>query len=407
VNTGLAARRRFVLVLGLLTGLAALSVDMSLPAIPQMVDALATSMSLGQLIVGFFMAGLALGQMPAGLLSDRLGRMPVLYCGVAIFTLAALLCSISSSIELMLAARFLQGLGASVGVVVARAIVRDISSGRDAARLMSALVMIFTAAPMLAPLIGSFLVTAWGWRAPFLAIAVFGFLMVYSLHATLQETHVPNREHHILRQLRMSLSEFFSHRQSLLGLLLVLLPAAGFMSLITGSSALVIEIYAYPVEAFGFIFALAGLSILGGSTLNRRLLLRFTSMQGIAVGATLMGIASAQLLLIAWLNDAAFWWLWGNVCLFLFSTGFVLPNATALALDPVPRIAGVAASIIGTVQNLAGASSAIASGMLYDGSVRNLTFLMGFFGIATGAVFLARKLIGGDELVTHRHDELQ
>lgn len=398
MNTGLAARRRFVLVLGLLTGLAAVSVDMSLPAIPQMVDALATTMSLGQLIVGLFMAGLALGQVPAGLLSDRLGRMPVLYGGVGIFTFAALLCSISTSIELMLAARFLQGLGASVGVVVARAIVRDIASGKDAARLMAALVMIFTAAPMLAPLIGSFLVTAWGWRSSFLAIAVFGFLMFYSLHKVLRETHVPVVEHHILRQLWMSLREFFSHRQSVLGLLLTLLPAAGFMSLITGSSALVIEIYEYPVQAFGFIFALAGLSILGGSTLNRRLLLRFTSMQGIGIGAALMGIASVQLLVITWLNDAAFWWLWGNVCLFLFSTGFVLPNATALALDPVPRIAGVAASIIGTVQNAAGASSAIASGMLYDGSVRNLTFFMGFFGIATGVVFLLRKFVAGSEL---------
>jgi MFS transporter, DHA1 family, multidrug resistance protein len=395
LNTGLAARRRFVLVLGLLTGLAAVSIDMSLPAIPQMVEALHTRMSLGQLIVGFFMAGLALGQVPAGLLSDRLGRMPVLYGGVGIFTLAALLCSFSNSIELMLAARFLQGLGASVGVVVARAIVRDIASGKEAARLMSALVMIFTAAPMLAPIVGSFLVDNWNWRTPFFAIAIFGLLMLYGLHSILRETHVPIREHHILRQLWMSLREFFSHRQSLLGVLLVLLPAAGFMSLITGSSALVIEIYAYPVQAFGFIFALAGISILGGSTLNRRLLLRFTTMQGIGIGAALMGIASVQLLFIAWLNDVAFWWLWGNVCLFLFSTGFLMPNATALALDPVPKIAGVAASIIGTVQNVAGAGSAIASGMLYDGSIRNLAFFMGFFGIATGVVFLLRRFIAG------------
>ncbi len=395
MNTGLAARRRFVLVLGMLTGLAALSVDMSLPAIPQMVEALATSMSLGQLIVGCFMAGLALGQVPAGLLSDRLGRMPVLYGGVGIFTFAALLCSISNSIELMLAGRVLQGLGASVGVVVARAIVRDIASGREAARLMSALVMIFTAAPMLAPIIGSFLVNTWNWRSPFFAIVIFGFLMLYSLHTILRETHVPIREHHILRQLWMSLREFFSHRQSVLGLLLTLLPAAGFMSLITGSSALVIEIYAYPVQAFGFIFALAGLSILGGSTLNRRLLLRLSSIQAIGIGATLMGIASIQLLLIAWLNDAPFAWLWGNVCLFMFGTGLLLPNATALALDPVPRIAGVAASIIGTVQNAAGASGAIASGMLYDGSIRNLTFFMGFFGVATGVVFLSRRFIAG------------
>jgi DHA1 family bicyclomycin/chloramphenicol resistance-like MFS transporter len=403
VNTGLAARRRFVLVLGLLTGLAAVTVDMSLPAIPQMVLALDTRISLGQLIVGFFMAGIALGQLPAGLLSDRMGRMPVLYGGVVLFTFAALLCSFSNSIELMLAARFIQGLGASVGVVIARAIVRDIASGREAARLMSVLVMIFTAAPMLAPIAGGFLVTAWNWRAPFFAIAIFGSLIFYTMHTTLRETHVPVREHHIVRQLWLSLCEFFSHRQSVLGVLLVLLPAAGFMSLITGSSVLVIEIYGYPPQAFGFIFALAGLSILAGSALNRRLLLRLNSLHAIGIGAVLMSIASVQLLVFSWLNEVAFWWLWGNVCLFMFSTGLVLPNATALALDPVPRIAGVAASIIGTVQNTAGAISATMSGLLYDGSIRNVSFVMGFFGIATGAVFLLRHYIAGSELAVHRH----
>ncbi|MEQ9562304.1 MAG: MFS transporter, partial [Woeseiaceae bacterium] len=233
MNSGLAARRRFVLVLGLLTGLAAVSVDLSLPAIPQMVDALGTRMSLGQLIVGLFMGGIAFGQLPAGLLSDRLGRMPVLYGGIALFTVAALVCAISTSIELMLAARFVQGLGASVGIVVARAIVRDIASGKAAARLMSVLVMIFTVAPMLAPIVGGFLVTGWGWRMPFVAIVVFGAAIFYSMHLTLQETHIPSREHHIARQLWLSLREFFSHPQSVLGVLLVLLPAAGYMAIIT------------------------------------------------------------------------------------------------------------------------------------------------------------------------------
>ncbi|MDH4047225.1 MAG: multidrug effflux MFS transporter [Gammaproteobacteria bacterium] len=398
MNTGLAARRRFVLVLGLLTGLAAVTIDMSLPAIPQMVEALGTRMSMGQLIVGSFMAGIALGQLPAGLLSDRLGRMPVLYGGVAVFIVAALACSFSSRIELMLAARFVQGLGASVGVVIARAIVRDIASGREAARLMSVLVMVFTAAPMLAPIAGGYMVTTWNWRTPFIAIAIFGAAVFLMMHTILRETHVPVREHHIVRQLLMSLREFFSHRQCIFGVLLVLLPAAGFMSLITGSSALIIELYGFPPQAFGFIFALAGLSILGGSALNRRLLLRLNGMQAIGIGAVLVGIASVQLLIFSWLNDVAFWWLWGNVCLFMFSTGFLMPNATALALDPVPRIAGVAASIIGTVQNVAAAASAIISGLLYDGSIRNVSFVMGFFGIATGIVFLLRRPIAGAEL---------
>jgi DHA1 family bicyclomycin/chloramphenicol resistance-like MFS transporter len=126
-------------------------------------------------------------------------------------------------------------------------------------------------------------------------------------------------------------------------------------------------------------------------------------MRVIGFGTTLMTIASLQMLLFSWLNEVAFWWLWGNACLFLFSTGMILPNATALALDPVPEIAGVAASIIGTVQNMAGTASAVMSGLLYDGTIRNMTLVMGFFGVATGAVFVLRRFVGGRELAEHEH----
>jgi DHA1 family bicyclomycin/chloramphenicol resistance-like MFS transporter len=401
MNTGLASKRRFVLVLGVLTGLAAVSVDMSLPAIPAMVEALATDMATGQQIVGLFLAGIALGQLPAGLLSDRFGRMPVLFGGVGIFTLAGFVCAISQSIEIMLLGRFVQGIGSSVGVVVSRAIVRDIASGATAARLLSVMVMIFTAAPMLAPLLGGFLVVHLGWRMPFIVIAVFGAVMLYSINAALRETATPAKDQHILRQLLASFREFSSRRQSLLGVLLVLLPAAGFMSLITGSAAIVIEIYDYPTEVFGFMFALVGVAILAGSSTNRHLLLRFNALRIIGLGCTLMAVASAQLLAFLYLDEVPFWWLWGNVCLFMFSTGFILPNATALALDPVPRIAGVAASIIGTLQNIAGAASAIASGLLYDGTIGNIVLLMGIFGVLTFVTFLAHRLILGGQALVH------
>lgn len=403
MNTGLASRRRFVLVLGCLTGLAAVSIDMSLPALPAMVFDFATSMPRGQQIVGLFMAGLALGQLPAGLLSDRLGRMPVIYAGVGVFTIAGIVSAVSLSIEVMLAARFVQGIGASAAIVVSRAIVRDIASGVQAARLMSVMVMIFTAAPMIAPMLGAFLVTTAGWRAPFALIALFGAALLVAVSRALRETHRPAAPHqHIVRQLYSSTREFFSHRQSVLGVLLVLLPAAGFMSLITASPALVIEIYGFPVRAYGFIFALAGLSILIGSTLNRRLLLRFDNVQMIGAGATLIGIAALQMLIIAWLGAAPFAWLWGNVCLYMFGVSLLMANATALALDPVPRIAGVAASILGTIQNLAASGGSFMSGLLYDGSVRNVVVTMGIFGLATAATFYARKLILSGEPYVER-----
>jgi len=399
MNSGLATRRRFVVVLGCLTGIGAVSIDMSLPSIPAMVLEFAASMAVGQQIVGVFMVGIGLGQIPAGLISDRIGRIPVLLTGVGIFTLSGILTTFATSMEMMLLARFIQGLGASVGVVIARAIVRDITSGRHAARMLSIMVMIFTAAPMLAPIMGGYLVGAFGWRAPFAAITIFGAIILFSVSKGLHETGRRNNEHHIIRQLFNSTREFFGHRQSILGALLVLLPAMGFMSLITGSAALIIEIYDFSVEQFGFIFALAGISILAGSVLNRQLLLRFNSIQLSGLGAVLIGAAGLQMLYIAWLGDANFWWLWGNACLYMFGTSFLMANATAMALDPVPKIAGVAASILGTTQNLAAAVSAIITSALYDGTIRNIATTMGVFGIVTLLTFLLRGLIMGNRQV--------
>lgn len=393
MNLDLSTKRRFVLVLGCLTGIGAVTIDLSLPSIPGMAVALSTSISVGQQIVGAFMLGIALGQLPAGLVSDRIGRIPVLVAGIGIFIGAGVLTSIATNIETMLIARFIQGMGASVGVVVSRAIVRDISSGVQAARILSVMVMIFTAAPMLAPVLGGYLVDGFGWRAPFVAVAVFGGIILFAVTRGLHETRSPNREQRILRQLTSSGREFFSHRQSILGLLLIVLPAMGFMSVITGASALIIEIYGFSVTQFGYIFGLAGVSILVGSVLNRKLLSRFNAIQLSGLGAWLIGIAASQLLLAAWLGDAQFWWVWGNVCLYMCGTSFLMANATAITLDPVPKIAGAAASIVGTAQNLCASAGAIATGIIYDGTMSTAVFLMGFFGVVTLIAFLLRDVV--------------
>lgn len=370
---------------------------MSLPSIPEMVRELATNMSTGQQVISLFMIGTGLGQLPAGFLSDRYGRIPVLYVGVFIFTAASIATSAGNNIELVLAARFFQGLGASVGVVITRAIVRDIASGKQLARLMSALVMIFTATPMLAPIIGSYLTTLYGWRMTYVAMAIFGGLMLICINRVLRETHVPTREHHIVRQLGMSLREFFSHRQSVFGVLLVMLPAFGFISIITTSAALIIDVFAVPVRYFGYIFAISGIGILAGSTLNRKLLHRFSTLQMTGVGAAIIGIAGAQLLLIAWLGQASLWWIWGNASLFMVGTGFLLPNATALALDPVPKIAGTAASLVTALQNLAGSLGSFAAAIIYDGSIARIVIILGLSGMATAVLFFFfRHAILGD-----------
>lgn len=395
MNSGLATSRRFIVVLGLLTGLVAFAIDISLPAIPLMVSELATTMSRGQQVVGLFMAGMAVGQLPFGLVSDRIGRIPVLYAGIGLFTVAGIVTSLSDDIGVMLAARFVQGFGSSAGLVLARAIVRDVSSGRQAARLMSVMVMIFTAAPMLAPMLGSWLVSHWGWRMPFAATTVAGLLILYGIHSSLDETLVAKERPQILRQLWQSVVEFFSHRQSIYCVLIIMLTITGIMALISGSPALVIEIYGFDPAHFGYVFALTGGSILLGSMISRRLLLRFDTLSMIGAGVALAGIAGVQLLLMAWLGDVPFWWLWGNICLYMFATAFLVPNATALALEPVPEIAGAAASVIGTIQSLAGAVSAIVSSALYTGTILNVTLVVGGAGVALVVLFLLRHPIIG------------
>ena len=405
MNADLLHRKSFIITLGLLTAVAALTVDLSLPAIPAMVDALGTTLSRGQQIVGVFMVGMACGQIPAGLFSDRVGRLPVLYVGMVIFALAATVAAVAGDMDVLLAARFVQGVGAAAAIVLSRAIVRDVSSGKDSARLMSLMTMIFTVAPVIAPSIGALLVAQWDWRAPFIVIAACGYIMIFGIRANLVETHVPNVNEHPVRQLISSFREFFSYRQSVFGLLLIVMPPAGFMSIIAVSAALTVEIYGFSLEAYGLIFACAGLSILAGSAFNRWLVTRFDQLQLIGLAVGLIFAASAQLMIIAWLGAAPFWWLWFCVCLFMFTIAILMSNSMVVALDPLPRIAGVASSIIGTLQNLAGAAGALIGAMIYDGSVRNSVIIMATVGLVVTCVFLLRPFIAPGDLV-HHPDEL-
>ena len=384
---------RFVVVLGLLTGLIAFAIDISLPAIPPMVRDLGASMSTGQQVVGLFMAGMAVGQLPFGLVSDRIGRLPVLYAGIGLFTAAGIVTAISDDIGVMLIARVVQGTGSAAGMVLARAIIRDVSSGAHSAKLMSVKVMVFTAAPMLAPMIGSWLVTTWNWRWPFGATAAAGLMLLWGIRKSLHETLVPKVQPHPLQQLTDGVREFFSHRRSVFGVLIIMVTIVGIMSLISGSAALIVEIYGVDVKYFGYLFALTGIAILLGSAINRRLLQRFDALQMIGLGSAIAGTAGIQLLVMTWLGDAPFWWIWGNACLYMGATAFLLPNATAIALDPVPEIAGTASSLMGTIQSVAGAASAIVNSAFYTGTIVNVALVLGAAGIASPLLYLGRRFI--------------
>jgi len=380
--------KKSIIILGCLTGMAALSIDTSLASIPFMGSELSSDLSTSQFTVGFFMAGVAIGLIPAGLISDRMGRIPVLIYGLTIFILASLMTVLATSIEFMLIARLIQGIGASAGMTIPRAMVRDVSSGKSAAQTLSSMMIVLTFIPMLAPIFGSYLVGEFEWRATFIAITVIGLILLLSVKKELDETHAVNKSINLKEQLKTGIKEFFKHKVSIFGMLLVVVSITGYMSLITGSSVLMIEIYKLPAGWFGPIFALTGLSVLVGSFINKSLLKKLKIIQVMMIGIFFIGLGASILLTIAYLNEVRFSILWGGVCIYMFGTAFVISNSTALALDPLSKTAGISASIIGTIQNLCSAIGSVITGLFYNGTINNMVFLMGVLGLFVVIIFV-------------------
>jgi len=181
------------LLLASLTGLTALSIDMSLPAMPQLQETFGAGVSSVQLTLSIFLAGFALGQVFCGPLSDRWGRRPVLLAGLALFTLAGLVCAGSTSLSMLVAARFVQGVGASVGPVVARAIVRDRFDSRRSASVLSQMTQVMIVAPLLAPTLGGYMLVRLGWPSIFVVLGASGALMSVICWRYLPETARPTK----------------------------------------------------------------------------------------------------------------------------------------------------------------------------------------------------------------------
>jgi DHA1 family bicyclomycin/chloramphenicol resistance-like MFS transporter len=380
--------KKSTIILGCLIGMAALSIDTSLASIPFMGSELSSDLSTSQFTVGFFMAGVAIGLVPVGLLSDRMGRIPILIYGLITFIIASLMTVVATSIEFMLIARLIQGIGASAGMTIPRAMVRDISSGKSAAQTLSSMMIVLTFIPMLAPIFGSYLVGQFQWRSTFIAITVIGLMLLLSVKKELNETHTGNKSLNVKEQLKTGIKEFFKHKVSIFGMLLVVISITGYMTLITGSSVLMIEIYKLPVGWFGPLFALTGLSVLIGSFINKYLLKKLKIIQVMMIGIFFIGLGASILLTIAYFNEAGFSILWGGVCIYMFGTAFIISNSTAIALDPLSRTAGISASIIGTIQNLCSAIGSVITGLVYNGSISNMIFLMGVFGLLNVVIFV-------------------
>lgn len=374
------------LLLAALTGLTALSIDMSLPAMPQLQQSFDAGVSAVQLTLSIFLAGFALGQVFCGPLSDRWGRRPVLLAGLALFTVAGFACAASSSLPMLLAARFVQGAGASVGPVVARAIVRDRFDSRRAAAVLSQMTQVMIIAPLLAPTLGGYLLVGFGWPAIFLVLGVSGALVSLICWRWLPETAAASKTpaDGEPAQPRKGLREVFAHRASLRHALTTCFAYAGMFAYVGSSPFVLMDGFGVAEQNFGYVFALTAAALLVSATLNRSLLKRHTSsLLILRRGVLTIFAAGLALALAAWLGVGGLAGVLVPMMAYMFGQGLVMPNATAAAMAPHGESAGVVSSFMGATQTAGGALAGYLVGAFYDHTSLSLAVTVAAFASMT------------------------
>ncbi len=380
-------RLRLILVLGSLIAVGPLTIDMYLPALPAIVDDFATSSAAVQLTLTGTLVGLALGQLLIGPLSDAVGRRAPLIAGTALHVVASVSCALAPNITVLGALRVVQGLGAAAAAVIAMAVVRDLFNGAAFAQLLSRLLLVMGAAPILAPTLGSELLRWTQWRGVFAALAVFGVLLLLIAALGLRETLPPARRQRggVLPTVRLYGS--LLRDRAFVGLVLVAgLAMAALFAYVGGSSFVLQEQYGLNEQEFGFAFGAGAIGLIAATQGNVRLLRRY-SPERILLAALFVGTGAALVLLgVAATGLGGLPALLASLWVVLASAGLALPNAPALALTRHGEAAGTASALLGAVQFGIGALAAPLVGVLGTGAVAMTLVIAG--GLASALVVL-------------------
>ncbi|MFP2912205.1 multidrug effflux MFS transporter [Pyxidicoccus sp. 3LFB2] len=321
---------RLELLLGALTAFAPLSIDMYLPALPRIAEELNSSASLIQLTLASCFAGLALGQLITGPLIDHFGRKRPLQLGLVLYVLGSLGCALAPNALALVGLRFVQALGGAVALVTPRAVVRDLWSGAEAARTMSRLMLVVGVAPVLAPLLGGFVLQHSGWRTIFLVLAGVGAVALVAVVKSLKETAPPRTG---TRTMRSRLGALLGDPDFVGPALAGGFAYAGMFAYIAGSPFVFISLHGVAPQDFGWFFGANAVGLVALAQLNRKLLKRIPLHRMLRVALSLYAVTAAGVLLVAWTGFQGLWGLAAALFLFVPTLGLVGPNSAAIALE--------------------------------------------------------------------------
>ena len=372
----------FTALLGAVTALSALSIDISLPALPAMTTSLSASSAAAQWTLSLFMMGFAGGQLFLGPLSDRFGRRPVLLCGLTLYVITGVACATAPSIGILVFMRLLQGLSACAGQVVVRAIIRDLFDRPSAAAKQSIMTVVTTMAMLIAPIVGAWVLAITGWRGVFALLPMFGGIVLVLTVLVIPETR-PESEVQRSGTIKSYL-HVLREPTTVGNALVAAFIFAGLFVFISDSSTVFIRTLGVTPQAFSWMFAIVAFGQLSGSTLNRTLAMRVPPARLIKVGGSIAFIATSIIAVLA-IWPVGLYPLLLAIALYAFALGMTNPNAVAAAMVPLPLYAGAASALIGCTQFLMGSIAVAISGYILPGTVKGMLGIMavfGFIGIA-------------------------
>ncbi len=396
--------RAMTWLLGALVALAPLTMDIYLVSMPSMTQALGASSEQVQLTLSVYMFGWGLAQLVVGPASDRWGRRPVLLWGLALFVLASAGCALAGDVRTLIAARFFQAVGVSAAFVVPRAVVRDLHAAERAGQMLSIMGMILSVAPIVAPLMGAHLHVWLGWQANFVFVATYAAAALAYSAVRLPETlKTPDPSALDPRAMAASFVTLLRSRRFLGYLLVASFSLGSLFAFLAGSAFVFVAVMGAGERGFGVLFGVVMIGSLLGGYLAARTVLRLgiDGLLRIATAVMLVaGVVLAALALGGVDHPAA---VVVPMFVFMFSFTAVMPQATAGALTPFPRIAGAATSLLSFCQFVIASCFALAVGLAYDGTQRPMTSAIALGAVLTfGAFWLVVRPAGRVTPVAHR-----
>ena len=360
---------RLALILGALTAMGPLAIDMYLPALPTIAREFGSDASAVQASLAVYFAGIAIGQAFYGPMSDRVGRNRVLLFGLAVFMASSIGCALAQNVETLIAFRFLQALGGCAPLVIPRAVVRDYFDQAGSVRMLSLLMLVMGLAPILAPLVGGQLLVNFGWRSVFWVLTVYALIWLSIVVMFLPES-LPRE-----RRLRQPITDVLAVYRGLamdrayMGHALSgALIFAGLLTYISGSPVVFIEVFDVAPERYGIFFGINAFGIIAASQVNRWLAGRMEPRRIVRAVLSVAMTASVVLLVNAFSGFGGFPGILVPLFCYIACHGFVLPNTTALAMAPHGRVAGSASALLGTLQFVLGAAAGSLVGLFANGT---------------------------------------